>query len=186
VRCVRCPLTIFQNDFLQIIDIFGVQVKRNFACSTCKTHRLYFDPYWSISIPIPVRENEEVVTLEECLKKFLTPEAEFYCGVCKVERNSIPCMTIEKLPAVLVIRLEQAVLDEPTWQPKKLNTPVKFPLVELDMAPFTNNNIPGNSYQYNLYGISQHVGETPDEGYYVSYCKHPFSNHWHCYDAYAE
>lgn len=39
----------------------------------------------------------------------------------------------------------------------------------------------GRGVQYSLYAVSNHSGTTYG-GHYTAFCKHPFSNEWHCFN----
>ena len=60
----------------------------------------------------------------------------------------------------------------------KNNTPVRFPVMGLDLSPFVVNHFdPQLSTTYNLYAVCCHKG-TMKEGHYTAICKNPILNTW--------
>jgi len=166
-------------DSSQIVDIFVGQLKSTLTCSVCSNISVTFDPFWDLSISIPGSPGYgPEITLEKCLENFTKTETldgneKAYCSKCKTHQKSTKRFTIERFPEVLVIHLKRFKGDE------KLRTVVRFPLLGLDIGPYSSSRT--NCCSYNLYGISNHSGNVTS-GHYIGYCKHPFNNCWACYD----
>ena len=65
-----------------------------------------------------------------------------------------------------------------TWR-DKLDTPVDFPVVGLDMAPFLVG--PRHNAVYDLYAVANHYGGLGG-GHYTAHAKHSGSGQWYLFD----
>ncbi len=108
-------------------------------CVKCGHKSLKFDNFMDLSVSFP-RKSVKIlgyISVEECLKNFITPERMEVCGYrctgCKREDNFVKDMTIYRLPRILVIHLKRFY--NSYIRREKLNTSVKIPET-LDMAPF--------------------------------------------------
>lgn len=68
------------------------------------------------------------------------------------------------------------------WR-QKLQTPVDFPLNDLDLSQFVYVNQVGHTscIRYDLYGIVKHFG-TLEGGHYVASCRNPHRGKWYKFD----
>jgi hypothetical protein len=60
--------------------------------------------------------------------------------------------------------------------------PGRFPLANLDLAPFTSPASPErHSAQYQLCGITHHSGST-EGGHYIAHCRNYDDGAWYCFN----
>ncbi|XP_035703191.1 ubiquitin carboxyl-terminal hydrolase 2 isoform X2 [Folsomia candida] len=164
----------------RIVDMFVGQFKSTLKCTVCGHCSVTFDPFWDLSLPIPSRSS--TVRLSQCFElltkeEVLDGEEKPTCAKCQCRRKCTKSLAIQKFPKILVVHLKRFSLAE--RYRGKLSTLVDYPLNGLDLTPFSSTR--GNVGAYNLYGVANHSGSTYS-GHYIAYCKHPYSNEWHCYN----
>ncbi|XP_034952679.1 ubiquitin carboxyl-terminal hydrolase 2-like isoform X2 [Chelonus insularis] len=163
-----------------IVDVFVGQLRSSLHCTSCDHDSVTLDPFWDLSLPIPVRSG--TVKLQQCLEHFtkvetLDGDEKPTCSKCQMRRKCTKSFSIQKFPKILVIHLKRF---SPTERFRaKLSVLVDFPLEGLDLSAFAAPGVAGCTY--NLYGVANHSG-TPYSGHYTAYCKHPYSGEWHEYN----
>lgn len=100
----------------------------------------------------------ERVTLEQCLKKFSSPERmdrenACYCTRCKKHVEAVKCLQFWRLPRILIISLKRF----DSRRERKIETFVEFPVSGLDMSRYCYNP-EGRRYIYDLYAVCNHYG----------------------------
>jgi hypothetical protein len=140
----------------------------------------------STEIANKIDDENQIITLESCLKKYHTLEKlqdEFNCETCKIPRVHFKSLAAFRLPPILIIQLKR--FKNMGGQYRKQSTTVEFPLHNLDMAPYLQDTrfmqSIGASTKYNLTGIINHYGSLT-YGHYISVVKNPFSGKWYQYD----
>ena len=105
--------------------------------------------------------------LEEKFKRTKTK-----CSECKkiVEVTN----RISRLPPVLIITLNRTVRN------KKLQNPVQFPVNGLNMNGYLGGT--GQVGEYNLYAVSNHIGDRINFGHYTAKCKSIEEDAWWKFD----
>lgn len=167
-------------DNSKVVDIFVGQLKSTLRCTSCGHCSVTFDPFWDLSLPIPVRTGQ--VRLQQCFDHFTREEVldgdeKPTCSKCQIRRKCTKSFTIQKFPKILVLHLKRF---SPTERFRgKLNVTVDFPLTGLDLSSYAASR--GPSCMYNLYGVANHSGTTYS-GHYTAYCKHPYTGEWHEYN----
>ncbi|KAF5291739.1 hypothetical protein FQA39_LY14227 [Lamprigera yunnana] len=168
-------------DNSRVVDIFVGQLKSTLRCTHCGHCSVTFDPFWDLSLPIPLRAGP--VRLQQCLDYFTREETldgdeKPTCSKCKERRKCTKSFAIQKFPKILVIHLKRF---SPTERFRgKLSVVIDFPLENLDMRNYAAENSPSEC-RYNLYAISNHSGTTYS-GHYTAYCRHPYFHAWHEYN----
>ncbi|XP_044762795.1 ubiquitin carboxyl-terminal hydrolase 8-like isoform X2 [Coccinella septempunctata] len=167
-------------DNSRIVDIFVGQLKSTLKCTFCGHCSVTFDPFWDLSLPIPMRTGQ--LRLSQCLESFTREETldgdeKPTCSKCKERRKCTKSFSIQKFPKILVIHLKRF---SPTERFRgKLSVTVDFPLEGLDMSKYAAEEV--TSSRYNLYAVSNHSGTTYS-GHYTAYCRHPYAMSWHEYN----
>jgi ubiquitin carboxyl-terminal hydrolase 2/21 len=59
-------------DNSKVVDIFVGQLKSTLRCTSCGHCSVTFDPFWDLSLPIPVRTGQ--VRLQQCFDHFTREE----------------------------------------------------------------------------------------------------------------
>ncbi|KAJ4456685.1 putative ubiquitin carboxyl-terminal hydrolase nonstop [Paratrimastix pyriformis] len=129
-------------------------------------------------------------TLADCLASFTAPESlgqaePFKCHHCNGMRMGSQQLTLAGLPLTLCIHLKRFQQQQPhghhahaSSKPpvfQKVETPVSFPLEDLDMAPFLTpapSGAPHPPALYDLQALVCHSGSL-DSGHYVVYVRPP-------------
>nr|XP_057934529.1 ubiquitin carboxyl-terminal hydrolase 2-like isoform X2 [Doryrhamphus excisus] len=165
----------------KVVDLFVGQLKSSLTCTVCGFRSTVFEPFWDLSIPIPLRMSGEV-TLRDCLRVFakedvLDGDERPTCNRCKARRKCIKRFSIQKFPQILVLHLKR--FSDSNVRASKLSTYVNFPLKELDLREFASEG--GERAVYNLYAVSNHWGNTLG-GHYTAYCKNATVGEWYSYN----
>ena len=149
-----------RNDSV-IKDMFAGQLRSELTCLSCGHRSLRFDPFWSLSIPIPKdssssssttsrmkrylglkrrNKSESKFKIQECLQLYVSEEhlsesEAPHCSKCKACRPAKKRMQIFRLPKVLVLHLKR--FSEMSRSRRcKLNSSIECPTVSLDMSPY--------------------------------------------------
>lgn len=113
----------------------------------------------------------------------LGPEDAWYCSKCKEHKEAWKKLEFHQTPPVLVLQLKR--FQYTRWSRERLNTPVRFPLEGLDLAPFcTDTSKKGPEpvqTVYDLVALSKHIGSLGG-GHYVAYCRSSLDGEWYFYD----
>ncbi|KAL5235637.1 hypothetical protein ACI65C_003047 [Semiaphis heraclei] len=161
------------NSIIQ--QLFYGQQKSTVSCDTCFEKSVTFEPFLSLSLPLPSEGNK--CTLSDCLQLYLNGESicGWHCPKCKRSRDATKKLDIMRLPPYLIIHLKRF-----SSNGYKKNSNVEFPKVNLDMSNFINGSEHRN-WKYCLYGVSNHSGSL-DGGHYTASCLKKSINKWYKFD----
>ncbi|XP_067941410.1 ubiquitin carboxyl-terminal hydrolase 2-like [Watersipora subatra] len=162
-----------------IVDLFVGQLKSELKCMTCGYKSVTFDPFWDLSLPIPKSRYE--VDIQACMESFMKEEMldgdEMpTCAKCKTRKRCAKTFKIQKFPKILVLHLKRFSGER---YRQKLSTKVNFEVQGFNLKQFGVDST--RSVEYNLYGISNHVGSVYS-GHYTAYCKHPHRSRWYSFN----
>jgi len=165
-----------------ISDLFCGQLSSAVVCQSCGHKSQAFDPFWSLSVPIPSSGSSRMfgsskASLYQCFDEFtkeelLTGHDQFYCSKCKTHRDVVKNMKIFRFPHILVVHLKRfsSSMSHSSFSRQKLTTTIDFPINGLDLgkfAPKRNSAVPA---VYNLFAVSNHTGSLGG-GHYTAYGK---------------
>lgn len=124
---------------------------------------------------------KEHMSLTDCISLFTTnerlgPDDPWYCPRCQVHQQAFKKFDIWSLPQVLVVHLKRFQYDR--YNRDKLNTPVDFPVHELDLSSFVQNKDPEQPPVYELFAVSNHNGGLGG-GHYTAFAKNKDDNVWY-------
>jgi len=128
---------------------------------------------------------KDQMTLSDCMMQFTTnerlgPDDPWFCPSCKKHQQAFKKFDIWSLPQVLVVHLKRFQYDRYTRD--KLNTPVDFPIHQLDMSKFALNQQPGAPPPiYELFAISNHSGGL-GAGHYTAFAKNKENDKWYYFN----
>lgn len=184
-----------QNSSVAVEWLQG-QLSSRLTCLTCRKTSTTYSPFMYLSLPIPVVSG--TFTLQDCLNEFTKEEVldgddAWHCPDCKKPRRATKKLTITRLPIILIIHLKRFTNNGP-WR-DKLNTPISFPLVRLELTKYVPPPLPPSAagpvalgspnttppFIYDLYGTVNHYG-TLHGGHYTSFVKNPYEGEWSCFD----
>jgi len=149
------------NSIIQ--QLFYGQQKSTVSCDTCFEKSITFEPFSSLSLPLPSEGNK--CTLSDCLQLYLNGESicGWHCPRCKRSRDATKKLDIMRLPPYLIIHLKRF-----SSNGYKKNSNVEFSKTDLDMSNFING-LEHRNWKYCLYGVSNHSGSL-DGGHYTASC----------------
>lgn len=126
------------------------------------------------------------IDIADCFDAFVKPEKlgvgnEWYCNVCKGHKEASKEMNFWRLPEILVINLKRFVFN--SMYREKIDTLVKFPLENLNLAPWLGNDEYGadGGRLYDLFAVSNHSGGLAG-GHYTAYVKNRTDGQWYCHN----
>eukprot|EP00929_Paragymnodinium_shiwhaense_P033614 TRINITY_DN18429_c0_g1_i1.p1 TRINITY_DN18429_c0_g1~~TRINITY_DN18429_c0_g1_i1.p1 ORF type:complete len:924 (+),score=193.05 TRINITY_DN18429_c0_g1_i1:152-2923(+) len=117
------------------------------------------------------------VELQDCLRKHCAPELlsgkdKYFCEHCKRKNDCEKRMFFQELPEVLCVHLKRFKYDGNWFNGSKNSKVVTFPVNRpLDMSCFLESPS-GQSSEYRLIGLIQHIGSKMGAGHYIAYCRH--------------
>lgn len=157
-------------------QIFGLQLRSQVVCHSCKRKNNTYDPALDLSL-----ELANTTSLERALSKFTA--AETLDGEnkykCESERAKVPAtkrMSISRPPNVLVLHLKRFF----TLRSGKVDKFVKFP-PSLDLSPYVTEGVKAERCHYSLYAVLVHQGKSCHSGHYYAYAKSA-AGVWHLFD----
>ncbi|KAI0981319.1 hypothetical protein GJ496_000469 [Pomphorhynchus laevis] len=167
------------NDSI-IVDIFQGMLQSKISCKQCGHSSVKYDVFMYLSLSI----NEDTKTLQDCLSKFLEPEylfgeSQWMCSKCNCLRDSVKCIGLWSLPAILIIHLKRYDYN----LQDKIRSLVSFP-VENFVISVQNGQHSSKSHisaSYKLIATCNHYGGM-DSGHYTAYCRSNLDNSWILYD----
>jgi ubiquitin C-terminal hydrolase len=174
-------------------DLFVGQIHSRVTCTSCRCTSSTFDPFWSLSVPLPPAARE--TTLEACLALFtrletLTGENRYFCQKCRAARDSTKQLALYRCPRLLVLHAKRfsAREDQPGHVFDKLGHAVTPTTDALNLRPFCApsahldaNGRPG-TLLYDLVAVTNHHGESGTHGHYTADCYNPLTDTWLTYD----
>jgi ubiquitin carboxyl-terminal hydrolase 8 len=170
------------------------QLSSRLTCLTCGITSTTYNPFMYLSLPIPVVNGH--FTLGDCLREFTKEEVldgddAWHCPHCKQPRKATKKLTVTRLPHILIIHLKRFT-NHGRWR-DKLNTPIDFPLTDLDLTNYVPPPLPPEQrvveptpettppFIYDLYGITNHYG-TLHGGHYTAFVKNSYKGVWNSFD----
>jgi ubiquitin C-terminal hydrolase len=163
----------FRKDYSRIVEIFYGQFYTIVESSKLvdKTELSYsYEPFNSICLEIPNREEKGALTLYNCLDHFCKKEVLVETETEKKTKQHY----FWKCPNTLVFFFKR-------WDNfgNKIDTEIDFPVDNLDMSKYIKGYFP-EKYQYECYGVVNHIGGSYG-GHYYSFVKNIDGN-WYKYN----
>jgi ubiquitin C-terminal hydrolase len=177
----------FEKDYSIFVKLFIGQINTT-TVGECGHKSEIFDPIKFFPLVIPMSNTP--VSLEDLFNNYskeskliqhtLNGEViddRWFCDQCKTKVNAITKNTIWDLPKYLIISLGRYQFFP---RPIKINTPVYYPLENLDMSKYYSG-FKNQSLKYNLYAVSNHFGNQ-NGGHYTAFRKNPDGKWYHFND----
>ncbi|KAM6905120.1 ubiquitin carboxyl-terminal hydrolase 31 [Xenentodon cancila] len=147
----------------------------------------------------------QACTLAQCFQLYtkeeqLAPDDAWRCPHCKQLQQGRIKLSLWTLPDVLILHLKR--FRQEGDRRVKLQNMVRFPLMEMDMAPHvvkrsqSSWSLPSHwspwrrsyglgrnpdDFLYDLYAVCNHHGNMHG-GHYTAYCKNSIDGQWYCFD----
>ncbi|CAD6207858.1 GSCOCG00010246001-RA-CDS [Cotesia congregata] len=149
-----------------LTELFNGQSCSTCTCMHCGFQSITYETFNSLTLSVP--ENAPC-SLSDCLDQYLSVQIipEWKCPKCKVPRQATKKCDFVRLPPIIIIHLNRFSGTDGIMSKK--NTSVKCPLNNLNLRHYIPNNS-NHNYNYNMYGLSYHVGGIHG-GHYTAYCK---------------
>ncbi|XP_074595691.1 ubiquitin carboxyl-terminal hydrolase 2-like isoform X1 [Brevipalpus obovatus] len=143
-----------------LVDMMAGLLSSTVTCSICGNSSICYDPFWGLSLPLPVGVRE--TNAEKCLKEFtaleeLSRDELAKCERCNKPTKSTKRLAIEKAPPVLVLHLKRFSNE---------GYKLVLPKVIASERIFTKSKC------YTLNSIVLHHGGSIRSGHYTSYGRH--------------
>lgn len=180
VESIKELASHFKKSYSYIVDCFAGQYFGITVCSNCGSSARKYDPFFNMSLEL----SDDSKTLDDCLKHHICYETlkgdeKWYCEEkCKSKQIAHRRVTIWKTPVYLVLCLKRFKFDKSG--PQKLNTPIDFPLDDLDLTKYILAGNDSHGSIYDLYGVVNHIGG-PMGGHYFAYCRNA-DDTWYNYN----
>ncbi|CAF3581966.1 unnamed protein product [Rotaria sp. Silwood1] len=128
-----------------------------------------------------ISPGDQDITLQQCLQMFIEPEVlgpddKWYCPYCKEHMQAEKIMSVWRLPPILIIHLKRFKYNHGSSygyfsdSRVKIDTNVKYPVHDLNMAPYCSSTTDSSQARYDLFGIINHRGSAWF-GHYTSYAR---------------
>ncbi|KAI9805958.1 MAG: hypothetical protein M1825_000572 [Sarcosagium campestre] len=164
-----------------VSQLFGGQHVSRLQCPVCGFRSSTYETFYSVSLEIPKKGRSHIY---DCLSNYtkeerLSVEDSWICPDCKVPREASKKLTLTRAPHILVVQLKRFKSIRRGLTDKS-STLIDFPLVGLDLTPFTvaplapedarnaaaryghalTDPLPETSppFRYDAYGVVQHFG----------------------------
>lgn len=170
VQCYEMLKQIYSKEYSEIMDTFyGIYVSTMYSRDGQTRHGLKPEQYFILDLPI-VDNNVVATTLYECFDLFtkseiLENEHAWFNEKTGQKESITKQISFWDFPKILVISLKRFSADGQ----HRLNTPVDFPLENLDLSRYVKGYNPP-SYKYDLYGVCNHYGGVLG-GHYTAFVK---------------
>jgi len=134
-----------------IVDHCQGMYRSHLTCTDCDHKSVKFDVYSTISLPIPPIEDKRnvktsTVHLRDCLDLFTLEEEldesnAWFCGQCKKHVCAKKRISLWSTPDIMVLHLKRFQYahhqkNKSRILKSKVETPVDYPLSDLDMSPY--------------------------------------------------
>jgi ubiquitin carboxyl-terminal hydrolase 8 len=170
-----------------ISDLFAGQHASQLRCLTCRRTSTTYEPWFNLSVEIPLREAGVAARLEDCLSSYCQEERlakgqEWSCPHCRTTRDATKRIMLTKAPQYLVVHLKRFHMDG--GSARKDARIVDFPLQGLDLGPWMlppardegaaamGGKAPDQSiagpFRYNAYAVVEHLGRGLHSGHYIA------------------
>ncbi|EGR31392.1 ubiquitin specific peptidase 8, putative [Ichthyophthirius multifiliis] len=191
-----------RNDSI-ICDLMLGQFKSTLMCPDCRKISITFDPYMTISVPVPqIRQInlslqwncQNTFSIYDCINEFVQEEIlqkgnEWYCNICGEHKLAKKKIEIYQTPEILILHLKRFKVGTVNkyggkyfveQEGKKITSLVDFPIENLNLEDFVLNK-KQISNVYNLFAVSQHLGEAAG-GHYTTMALNFLNQKWYEYN----
>jgi len=169
-----------------IVDLLQGQLRSSVSCKTCKEESVTFDPFMTLSLPLPDKSGGKSVKLERLIEQFLNPEElsgdeQWFCPSCREMRDAVKKFDIWKVPPILVIHLKRFKFErDGVKRAEKLNTNVKFPLHNFRIDDFVSS-VQKDKPHFDLFAVARHHGGSSG-GHYTAVARSRHSRTWRIFN----
>lgn len=162
-----------------ITEMFAGQTVRGSQCCSCANLTCQHEEQRVISLAIDPSAAEQ--SLADCLERYRHPEQlqdenRVFCdSYCRAKTSRLTQILLQRVPPVLVIRLQRFQHTAVGSPAQKVDCAVQFPCGDKDLLDLTPNAFIRDGEKPNLFelvAVCAHLGSTIDSGHYVAYVRH--------------
>ena len=179
----------FKKNYISIISDLFYALNCNYTeCTNCKTTTYNYQIYFFLIFPLEeirkfnldngvnrnqINNQSNVVDIYDCFNydkriNYMTGDNAMYCVYCKRTSNCMMKTLLTTGPEILIIILNRG---------KGIQFDVKINFyLELNLKDYIELNDTG--YEYELFGVITHIGESGMGGHFIAYCKEFWNNQW--------
>jgi ubiquitin carboxyl-terminal hydrolase 8 len=185
VKCYEMLKVTYAKEYSEIMDFFyGIYVSEIIAADSNLRHSINPECYFILNLPI-LDSTRHAASLIDCFDIFTESETmegdnAWFNEKTNEKENVKKQISFWNFPKILIITLQRFSPDGTS----KLNTPIDFPLDNLDLSKYVRGYNP-TSYKYDLFGICNHMGG-PMGGHYTAFVKNSENNWMHFNDNIVE
>tara|TARA_B100000927_G_scaffold291727_2_gene296235 strand:+ start:1224 stop:2288 length:1065 start_codon:yes stop_codon:yes gene_type:complete len=174
--CYKMLKNMYSKEYSEILELFyGISVSQIFSTNGKKMN-FTPEPFLLLDLALPKEclNNNKDTKLIDCLDiytqdELLENENSYEIEKGKEKINVNKKIEFWKLPEILIISIKRF-----SNEGRKNNSLVDFPLADLDLSKYVIG-YNKNDYNYDLFGVCNHVGGTLG-GHYYAYVKN--NNNW--------
>lgn len=176
IQCYNMLKETYSSEYSEIMDMYyGIYMSEIISKHSGECYSMKPESYFILDLPIR-SEKGLASTLYDCFDNFTSAEVlegdNAWLNEKTGNKEDIKKqMSFWSFPKVIVITLKRFSVDGS----KKLNTPIDFPLEDLDLSKYVHGYNPA-SYKYDLFGICNHIGGVSG-GHYTAFVKNA-ENRW--------
>jgi ubiquitin carboxyl-terminal hydrolase 8 len=178
VKCFEELKTVYEKEYSEIMDLFYGMYVSEIISTSPPYNSLVIKPeqFFLLDLPVPFHEPQNEISLYDCFQMFTMMETldgdnQWYNETTKEKEVVHKKYSFWSFPPILIIMLKRFSPDGS----RKSNKRVVYPIENLDLSPYVNGYLP-ESYKYDLYGVSNHIGGVLG-GHYTSFVKN-ISGEW--------
>ena len=185
VQCYKMIQENYHNAYSDIMELFyGIQIS-NIHANTNPTTLLSSKPesFFLLDLPI-ISKQGQVSTIYTCLDNYVSPEYMengWICEKTKETQSVYKSLSFWNFPKILVVSFQRFQTNYQASEiliTKKMD-PIDFPIEGLDLSKYVVGYFP-KKYQYDVYGIVNHIGDVHG-GHYTGFVKKG-TRWYHCND----
>lgn len=181
IQCYKMISETYEKEYSEIRNLFyGITVSR-LIDTTSEKKVLQTKPDYFFILDLPI----DGPNLYTCLQKYITPELlekenTWFNEKTQQKQDVYKQNIFWNFPPILVISLNRFYVDIENNRMQKNMHLVDFPIDLLDLSSFVHGYNP-SVYQYELYGICNHMGDILG-GHYSAFIKTQDNKWFHCND----
>lgn len=170
IQCFNMIKKMYKKEYSEFIDLFyGISVSTIQSISTNQLCSYTPEPFFILSLPIPVSKQRKQITLYDCIDEFCKPETLENENAWLNEKTNCREAAIKQikfwsLPTILVIDIKRF-----HGHLKKNQILVEFPMEGLSFEKYVCG-YRASDYVYDLYAVCNHMGSVHG-GHYVAHVK---------------
>ena len=185
VKCYGMLKNIYSKEYSEVMDMFyGISFSELVSTKTDKRLSIVPESFFVIDLPV-IHPNKVAMNLYDCFDLFTQPEYlegenAWYNDETKIKEDVKKQYHFWNFPNIVVIALKRFTPDGT----QKIAHRIEFPLEGLKLSKYVKG-YNANSYEYDLFGVCNHVGGVSG-GHYTAFVKNAQCNWIHYNDHVVE